>query len=83
MSRGLAIKRHHDSRIKSKTKQILERWHGWWINEEVSASEIGRCASVHCKGCSCFMCGNPRRHFNEKTIQERREFQEAIYKDNE
>ena len=76
MSRGLAIKRHHDSRIKSKTKQILERL--WVIDEEVSASEIGRCASVHCKGCSCFMCGNPRRHFNEKTIQERREFQEEI-----
>ena len=76
MSRGLAIKRHHNSRIKTKTKQILERL--WVIDEEVSASEIGRCASVHCKGCSCFMCGNPRRHFNEKTIQERREFQEEI-----
>ena len=81
MSRGLAIKRHHNSRIKTKTKQILERL--WVIDEEVSASEIGRCASVHCKGCSCFMCGNPRRHFNERTVQERREFQEEIYKDNE
>ena len=81
MSRGLAIKRHHKGRIKSKTKQILERL--WVIDEEVSASEIGRCASVHCKGCSCLMCGNPRRHFNEKTIQERREFQEVICNNNE
>lgn len=22
--------------------------------------------------CSCVMCGNPRRHFGERTIQERR-----------
>jgi len=24
------------------------------------------------KACSCFMCGNPRKHFNEPTIQEKR-----------
>lgn len=27
------------------------------------------------KSCSCFMCGNPRRHFNEKTVRERRQEQ--------
>ena len=26
----------------------------------------------HRKKCSCWMCGNPRRHMGEKTIQERR-----------
>lgn len=26
----------------------------------------------HLKNCSCPMCGNPRRHFNEPTLQERR-----------
>lgn len=26
--------------------------------------------------CSCYMCGNPRRWFGERTIQERRAFQE-------
>ena len=63
MSRGLAIKRHHDSRIKTKTKQILERL--WVIDEEVSASEIGRCASVHCS------CGNPGKHFGKRTRKEK------------
>ena len=27
--------------------------------------------------CSCMSCGNPRRHFNERTIQERK-FEERI-----
>jgi hypothetical protein len=27
------------------------------------------------KPCSCFMCGNPRKYFNQKTIQEIRQEQ--------
>lgn len=26
----------------------------------------------HLKACSCWMCGNPRRHFGETTLQERK-----------
>lgn len=33
-----------------------------------------RCAN-HLAVCSCFACGNPRKHFDELTMQERR-FQE-------
>lgn len=29
------------------------------------------------KPCSCPMCGNPRKHFGELTIQEKRMFQEV------
>lgn len=29
------------------------------------------------KPCSCFMCGNPRKWFGEKTVQERRAFQDV------
>lgn len=29
-------------------------------------------AAQHGKLCSCPMCGNPRRHFGDETIQERR-----------
>lgn len=35
--------------------------------------EVGKAASVHLKGCSCYMCGNPRRHFGAPTIQELRQ----------
>lgn len=26
----------------------------------------------HLQGCSCWTCGNPRRHWHEATMQERR-----------
>ena len=34
----------------------------------------------HLKGCSCWMCGNPRRYLGERTIQERRRL-EALHRD--
>lgn len=30
-----------------------------------------KCAN-HLQTCSCYACGNPRKHFNEKTLQEQR-----------
>lgn len=27
--------------------------------------------------CSCFMCGNPRKYFGERTVQERRQMQKG------
>lgn len=30
---------------------------------------------INSRMCSCHMCGNPRKHWNEKTIQEKREDQ--------
>lgn len=39
-------------------------------NREPTPEEIGKAASVHCRKCSCWMCGNPRKHFKQKTIQE-------------
>ena len=29
--------------------------------------------------CSCPMCGNPRRHFGQKTVQERRDDERNMY----
>lgn len=39
---------------------------------------IGKAASVHGAACSCMMCGNPRKHFNEKTLAERRVNQDLL-----
>jgi hypothetical protein len=33
---------------------------------------VGRMARTR-KPCSCSMCGNPRKYFNEKTMRERRQ----------
>lgn len=31
----------------------------------------------HLAACSCHMCGNPRKHFSEPTMQEKRAMQDA------
>lgn len=30
------------------------------------------------QACSCHMCGNPRKHFKDVTVQERRLFQDLL-----
>lgn len=43
---------------------------------QLTAREIGRAGTTQVP-CSCFMCGNPRRHFKGRetlTIQERKAF---------
>ena len=56
-----AIRRHHYQRLKRKRYQ-------WWdgdIDNETAAFLVNTPTP-----CSCFACGNPRRHFGEKTRQE-------------
>lgn len=54
---GKARNRFHSERIAAKRKKY--RGHGHVVRDTPAA-------------CSCWMCGNPRRHFGERTIQERR-----------
>jgi len=37
----------------------------------------------HLQGCSCHMCGNPRKHWKEKTLQEKKadEFERSFDKE--
>lgn len=37
--------------------------------------DYARIVAEHITCCSCWMCGNPRRHLGELTMQERRRFQ--------
>jgi len=39
------------------------------IYQDESPAIIGKYRKLR-KPCSCFMCGNPRKHFKLKTIQE-------------
>ena len=75
MFRTRSYRRHQSARTKAKTRRILSIWfhdiefmRHWIDDPEV----VGRLASVHCKGCSCTGCGNPRRHFGELTYQEQK-----------
>jgi rubrerythrin len=62
-----AERRHHNKRIK-KNRRI--HW-GRKLNEK----ELGSVVDTPTP-CSCPMCGNPRRHFGTKTVQEIRAEQE-------
>ena len=42
------------------------------ISHSEDPRQVGYALSTHNCGCSCHMCGNPRKHFNETTLQERR-----------
>ena len=48
-------------------KRVRDVW-----RENPDALDVNCLASVRGK-CSCPMCGNPRRHFGELTIQERKQ----------
>ena len=65
-----ALRRHHDKRKKEWVRKTLG--HYFSDSSELPARRVGMYSRTP-KVCSCFMCGNPRRHCNEATIQERRE----------
>lgn len=53
---GIANRRHQLRKKKIKSRKIYG---------------ISKYAN-HLKSCSCHMCGNPRKFYNEKSIQEKR-----------
>lgn len=67
-----AERRHNHERMLDRVKKFRwlqpEFWHG---DEKSREKHIRQMAETR-KPCSCHMCGNPRRMFKEKTIQEKR-----------
>ena len=63
--RSRAYRRHHAERVK----QRVTRYYSGYARG--NARHIGRLARTRTP-CSCWMCGNPRRYFDEPTLQERR-----------
>lgn len=60
-----AKRRHHVECLKKKRSE----YYSW--GDTKTPTEIGKL--VHTvPNCSCHMCGNPRKHFNEITMQEKR-----------
>ena len=64
--RGRAVRRHHELRMKTKVRAYYDQH----AMRDVRAQ--GRLAHARTP-CSCWMCGNPRRHFGDTTLQERRQ----------
>ena len=68
------IRRMNDERrVKAKAKIREERNRSDLVNYIPSDRDIGKNASVHGAICSCEVCGNPRKHFKEKTLAEKSE----------
>ncbi|MHB8266605.1 MAG: hypothetical protein ACYDC7_11885 [Acidithiobacillus ferrivorans] len=64
-----AIRRHHRHRLWCN-----RRFH--W-NRDLSGDQRTRAQAIDTSTpCSCWMCGNPRKYFGEKTMQERKKDQE-------
>ena len=55
---------------KRKAKRINNRYN-YWFKQPDEPKLLGKYRKTK-RFCSCWMCGNPRRHFNEKTIQEKK-----------
>lgn len=66
-SRKRAIRRHHNKRLKSK--RCL--YHCFGDDKPLEGAALGLALNNPAR-CSCPVCGNPRRHFGELTIQEKK-----------
>lgn len=67
-----ASRRAQQKRIKNKAyKKFKESHYSWMLDDEALVDRARRKAN-HMADCSCFMCGNPRKHFNETTIHEQK-----------
>lgn len=70
---GRAERRHHNERVKARFYRINKLSQAWPSDEY----HAGLYANHGCN-CSCHMCGNPRRHFKQLTMQERKASQESF-----
>lgn len=67
---GRALRRAQRARLKQRRKRYLI-----WCNRFARPeARLGSYIDTPTP-CSCWMCGNPRRYFHERTIQERRWYQ--------
>lgn len=71
-----AERRHHHERMMNKVKQfgLYDSFSG----DEEEKIEHQRKMTETRKPCSCWMCGNPRKHSKDKyTMQEKRAFEQT------
>ncbi|MDQ3749380.1 MAG: hypothetical protein M3367_10275 [Acidobacteriota bacterium] len=69
------IRRHNAEKFKRRCQKRLRN--GFTADSKGLANDpkfVGKLARTR-QSCSCFMCGNPRKYFNEKTVGERRQEQ--------
>ncbi|MFZ6873702.1 hypothetical protein ACO0LF_16710 [Undibacterium sp. Di27W] len=60
-----ALRRHHAARLKKK-RQYYYSW-----TKKLDPRQLGIVLNT-VPICSCYMCGNPRKYFKERSVQEKR-----------
>lgn len=72
-----AQRRHDAERIKAvrARRQALHGSPGAPRPSDKQVGVLGHTAAL----CSCVLCGNPRKFFGERTVQELREMQPALH----
>jgi hypothetical protein len=65
MIKKRSLRRHHAERLKEKRSSFYNSVHK---DDPKRLGQLVHTATV----CSCIMCGNPRTHFGNKTIQEQK-----------
>lgn len=70
LMKSRSLRRHHAERIKQRIRKQRIHCYSWLSNLD-DPRQVGRLAHTR-KPCSCWMCGNPRRYFNEPTWREKR-----------
>jgi hypothetical protein len=69
-----AVRRHHRARLLKKRRF----YHGFDHAQAEHPASLGRLAKTP-RPCSCAMCGNPRKFFDARTVQELRGAQELTF----
>lgn len=69
-SRKRALRRHENQRLKNKRSKYYSYT---WIEIETEDQKAKRLGIIlnTARMCSCWMCGNPRKHFNDDTLKEK------------
>ncbi len=66
-----ALRRHHNERVKAnRSKTYWGRLNPLCIDEPMTPRQAGMVTAT-AANCSCPMCGNPRKWFSTRTLQER------------
>lgn len=69
------LRRHHIARLKNARKKYQTVL---WCKESPYARRLGMAIQTP-KLCSCFMCGNARKWWKQRTIPELRDFERFEY----
>ena len=75
-------KRLYNEEVKIKKRsKTLQQTHTYAPSVDKQPHRLHKVTGMNCGNSNCVMCGNPRKIFNELTIQEQRGYQLKLWDD--